>query len=108
MENYILDKDNNPQPTTFALWAAWLKESPERKILCRNRLWIDNTEVFISTVFLGLDHSFGTGKPILFETMIFGGKNDGWQDRYHTYREACEGHNRILLQVMNNEEPTYS
>lgn len=30
---------------------------------------------WISTVFLGLDHNFGTGLPILFETMVFGPDN---------------------------------
>ena len=34
--------------------------------------------VFISTVFLGIDHNFNLeGPPLLFETMIFGGIKDG-------------------------------
>ncbi|MGY3278085.1 hypothetical protein [Bradyrhizobium sp. S3.7.6] len=28
-------------------------------------------DVYVSTVFLGLDHSFGRGRAVLFETMIF-------------------------------------
>ena len=36
-------------------------------------------DVLISTVFLGIDHSFGGGTPILFETMIFGGKYNEYQ-----------------------------
>jgi hypothetical protein len=35
---------------------------------------VGNSE--ISTVFLGLDHSFGRGAPLLFETMVFGGELD--------------------------------
>jgi len=49
--------------------------------------------VEVSTVFLGLDHNFtGRGGPILFETMIFGGPLDLWQDRYGTYADAERGH----------------
>jgi hypothetical protein len=53
-------------------------------------------DVKVSTVFLGLDHSFGGGEPLLFETMIFGGKEDGFQDRYSTWDEAVEGHKKAV------------
>jgi hypothetical protein len=48
--------------------------------------------VFVSTVFLALDHSFESNIPVLFETMIFGGKYDQYQDRYSTWDEAIQGH----------------
>lgn len=51
-------------------------------------------DVKVSTVFLGLDHSFGDGEPLLFETMIFGGEHDQYQDRYSTWDEAVEGHKK--------------
>ena len=54
----------------------------------------------ISTVFLSMDHSLGgvigDGRPVLFETMVFGGEHDGYQERYHTYDQAEEGHKRIV------------
>lgn len=57
----------------------------------------------ISTVFLSMDHSLagliGDGTPVLFETMVFGGEYDEYQERYHTYDEAEEGHNRIVEMV---------
>lgn len=50
----------------------------------------------ISTVDLGIDHSFGLGKPLYYETMIFNGneKNvfEDYQVRYSTEDEAKEGH----------------
>lgn len=49
-------------------------------------------EVVVSTVFLGMDHSFDGGNPVLFETMIFGGEYDQFQERYYTWDEAEEGH----------------
>ncbi len=52
----------------------------------------------ISTVDLGLDHSFGIGKPLYYETMIFT-KNDEdisfhelYCKRYSTEEEAKKGH----------------
>ncbi len=55
--------------------------------------------VSISTVFLVLNHSY-EGPPVLFETMIFGGKHDLFQERYCTKAEAIEGHARALAMVM--------
>lgn len=50
-------------------------------------------EAWVSTVWLGLDHNFLPGGiPVIFETMIFGGPLDQWQDRYHDEAEALEGH----------------
>lgn len=49
----------------------------------------------ISTVFLGIDHSFGFGGlPLIFETMIFGGTQDGYCDRCSTWQEAEAMHAR--------------
>lgn len=52
-------------------------------------------EVLVSTVFLGINHNFlGEGRPILFETMVFGGEHDQEQERYCTEQEALAGHER--------------
>jgi hypothetical protein len=53
--------------------------------------------VEISTVFLGLDHNFsGTGPPVLWETMIFGGLENQYQRRYDSEEAALEGHARAV------------
>lgn len=55
-------------------------------------------DLLVSTVFLGMDHSWGNGDPILFESMTF---KDGSQfeelgcERYTTYDDAIEGHIRM-------------
>lgn len=56
-------------------------------------------DVLISTVFLGLDHNWGAGPPLLFETMIFGGELDQEQERYSTWDEAEEGHKKMVERV---------
>lgn len=58
-----------------------------------------NEDVAVSTVFLGLDHAIPSlhgNTPILFETMIMGGPNDGYQERYATWEQAEAGHARIV------------
>lgn len=53
-------------------------------------------DVRISTVFLGIDHSFMSGPPLLFETMIFGGEHDQYCERYSTWEQAEKGHKRAI------------
>lgn len=62
--------------------------------------------VMVSTVFLGLDHNWEPeGKPVLFETMIFGGEYDQEMWRYCTYQEAKESHDRIVNCFKENKNP---
>jgi L-ribulose-5-phosphate 3-epimerase UlaE len=60
-------------------------------------------DIHISTVFLGVNHASNYGRPILFETMIFGGGPDyeSYQERYDTYEEALNRHKEIVEQVTN-------
>lgn len=55
--------------------------------------------ITVSTVFLGLDHSFGEGPPVLFETMVFGGKHNEEQWRYCTWDQAEVGHRQVVALV---------
>lgn len=69
-------------------------------------------DAHISTVFLGLDHGMGTAVdgeflPVLFETMIFGGKHDQLQTRYHTLEEARLGHEALVNKLKRYEKTGY-
>lgn len=57
----------------------------------------------ISTVWLGNDHNyFNDGPPLLLETMIFDkGESLNYLDRYTTWDEALEGHQRAVQWVKN-------
>lgn len=46
----------------------------------------------VSTVYLGLDHAWGGGPPLIFETMIFGGPLEDYTRRYSTLEQAKAGH----------------
>jgi len=84
---YFILKNRQPVITEdISVWGKFM-ENTERIV--------DNTEigdVVVSTVFLGLDHQYGVGEPLLFETMIFGGVHDQYQERYSTWDEAVKGH----------------
>lgn len=58
--------------------------------------------VVVSTVFLGIDHSFSTAPealPILFETMVFrGGKGDD-MERCGSWEEAEAQHKAMVAKV---------
>ena len=73
-------------------WAQWM-ETADRRV---SKTMLGQTTV--STVFLGLDHSFGPSgtTPILFETMVFGGPLSDDQRRYTTWDEAVQGHNEMV------------
>ena len=59
--------------------------------------------ITVSTVFLVLDHNHSPkGKPVLFESMIFNGELNQSLDRYRTWKEAEEGHKKMVELVKNN------
>lgn len=90
---YIL-KGKKPVPCDNVLkWGRWF-ETAKRKVALTKQ-----GRVSVSTVFLGLNHNFGAGKPLLFETMVFGSPCDQDQERYSTWEEAEAGHARMCEKV---------
>jgi hypothetical protein len=94
MTHYILNKDKTPVEVDLMTWAEWFGNT-ERRRVALTRLG----KTRISTVFLGLDHRFGPGEPLLFETMIFDDRWHDYQDRYCTYQQALAGHRRAVYYV---------
>lgn len=91
---YTLD-EHTPVPCDNLMeWGKWMEKAGAR-IVARTMVG----SVRVSTVFLGLDHSFDDGPPILFETMVFGGPMNQYQDRYRTWDEAEAGHRATVEQV---------
>lgn len=96
-QKYILE-GTKIIPVDLLTWGRWLEEG-------RNGLWRDDIgDVLVSTIFLGLDHNFGMGgKPLLFETMIFGGAHDEYQKRYTAYKQAEAGHKKAVALVSQSQ-----
>lgn len=96
--HYILNENGEPvAEPDLKKWAQWFEKEYDgvRKIG-----YDEIGEITISTVFLGLNHQHGDGSPILFETMIFGGEHDQYQNRYETKEQAVAGHNKAVTMVM--------
>lgn len=91
-DKFILDKDKNVIPATLLEWGQFLQETHDERIVQQT----DVEDLIVSTVFLGLDHSFD-GSLHIFETMIFRDENGiGYCERYSTWKEAEEGHQRAI------------
>jgi hypothetical protein len=100
-QKYILDENHNIAPVDWGTWAKWYKESERHVGLTR----VGGVEV--STVFLSDDHNFGdSDRPVLFETLVFGGELDGERERYCTWQEAEAGHEAMVARVRNAQEVT--
>lgn len=93
MKKYILNSDGDPVEADLLTWAQWLENAD--RVVAFDKL--DRAD--ISTVFLGIDHRFGDGPPLLYETMIFGGAHEGHQCRYSTRDEALLGHSEAVKMV---------
>lgn len=83
-------------------------EEIAKRLQCAERTGIDPWrvnftvigKVEVSTVFIGMNHRFfGDGPPILFETMVFGGTLDHFQNRCSTWEEAEAMHEEAVQLV---------
>ena len=114
VENYILNEAGEPvaEPALIK-WARWF-QTGERQLA------VDEIgDVRVSTVFLGTDHQFGIGPPLLWESMSFGvpelrkilGRErliredmgidfeSLEQRRYSSRQDALRGHAQMVAQV---------
>lgn len=104
---YVLNKDNVPCPVGLGTWSAWFEAEGRKPHGGRRRVAETTLEhpgigpVWISTVFIGIDHSVGVGPRHLFETMIcwrHGTENRTWDRewRYPTWATAEAGHTKAV------------
>lgn len=99
--------DRKGNPLTLGEWSS-LKESGESNKVAQTHI----EGYVISTIWLGLDHQYGDGPPLIFETMVFPTGPDNtvsdWGDldcdRYSTEEEALEGHKQMVEKWKNHEE----
>ncbi|WP_086846925.1 hypothetical protein [Amycolatopsis kentuckyensis] len=98
--NYY-DKDG--LPITDGQFGVLISEADYKRV-ARSTIMdaADPSKVFeVSTVWLGIDHSFGSELPIIFETMVFaeGSSHDEQCDRYSTLADAERGHVEMVTVV---------
>lgn len=90
-------------------WVTWKEQNPEQF----NAAHVVGRDVVngltVSTVCLFLDHRFGPGEPLIYETMIFDHSDPGheWSelycDRYPTRAVAMLGHEAAIERVKSGE-----
>jgi hypothetical protein len=103
MHLYILDENGEPvlEPD-FTKWGEWFENHyPARRIALSSV-----GEWTISTIFLGMDHSFEDGPPVLWETMVFG--PEPWSDqqwRFTTREGAISHHDQIAEYIRQGGSP---
>lgn len=96
------DRLGNPIPLT--IWGE-LHRNRDYVVLAQDPMVVKGVPVLVSTVWLGIDHAFGGGTPVIFETMVFGPKpREIFGERYHTEEEALEGHGVALRKLCALEE----
>jgi len=92
--NYILDADENPIiESDIKKWELWFQTAD--RLIAEDRIGV----AYISTIFLGIDHSFNESHPLLYETMIFGGKHDQYTKRYYDKITALTGHKYAVKMI---------
>lgn len=89
---YILE-GKKAVPADLMTWAAWFEKADRR--VAFTTIGFSS----VSTVFLGLDHQWGDGPPLLFETLVTGGPMSDDMERYSTWQEAEAGHREIVERV---------
>ena len=96
MSDYY-DRQGNPISTE-----QWLRgfKDPGLKRVAKAEIG-DST---VSTVWLGLDHNFSPGPPLIFETLVFEGPLDGEMLRYSTEEDALKGHEAMCARVKAETE----
>lgn len=80
-------------PMTVTEWAARYEDAESKRVALTK---VGDVEV--STVWLGLNHNYGEGPPLIFETIVFGG-HDEVCERYATEEEALAGHARVVAEL---------
>lgn len=92
--------DRDGRPLSFEKATSLFKEDNAKRLVGRTPV---GDGCVVSTMHLVIDHSGGTGPPLIFETMVFGGPNDEWQERYSTLQEAEAGHLRAVAALIKGE-----
>ncbi len=86
-----------PVPCSFEEYITFMKSAANR-IIEQTRIG----DLLVSTIFTGIDHAFGTGEKLLFETKVFGLPDDAqprW--RFSTWNQAVREHRRLVVMLEN-------
>ena len=95
MGEYYILKGRKVVPTDLMTWSKMFQNADKDRIVCKSN--IDDS--IVSTVFLGLNHSFTGTSLEVFETLVFGGPLDGEMTRCATLDQAEKMHVDMCVRV---------
>jgi hypothetical protein len=100
---YILNEHGEPKQCDDILqWGKWFEVGDRRVAL--DTIGDGNDQYCISTVFLGLDYGWGwQDRPIVWETMVFKGKESHWFDRCGGSREQALAMHAEMVKKVRDE-----
>lgn len=102
---YKLNADHTVSACTPVQAEVSLRRHDSRRVA--EDVW---DEKRVSTVFLVIDHQYGSGPPLLFETMVFhtgeqdNPHEDHYCERYSTWEEALVGHQEVVRKLKAGED----
>jgi hypothetical protein len=95
MGHGIYRRDGTPYPEGEQGLFEWARDLENLRIVRQETL---PNGYWVSTVWMGIDHRFGEGPPLIFETMVTNpsGEWEDYQERYSTENDAILGHMRTV------------
>jgi hypothetical protein len=100
MQIYTLDAEGNPILCEDAVaWGEWMRDEAARRVALD-----EDDSLAVSTVFLGMDHSWGGGPPVLWETMVFRDGEEVDVQRHSSLVDAQDGHKEMVAKWLPAKE----
>jgi len=95
MSDYYILEGKEVVACDMRTWAQWFCDSIDLQRVAATTIG----DVSISTVFLGRNHAFNGGPPMIFETMVFGDPFDQEMERCSTWEQAESQHAAMCERV---------
>jgi hypothetical protein len=94
--SFHLHYDFDGNPIDMWEWARLFEMSGMDRVVARTRI---DEDCDVSTVWLGINHQWFDGPPLIYETLVFGGDHDGEMERYPNRDAALAGHDQMVALV---------
>lgn len=98
---YVLGGEDGHTPIPCYSLLEWgrMLESMDRVVA-----WTGGPRKYVSTVFIGLDHRFWKGPPLVFETMLFINGSGEDMERYSSWDDAEIGHKAFVRRFLVDQK----
>lgn len=101
--------DRQGKPMTMQQWAEKFEDEDythvARDVIGPDEPLDPAPLVTVSTFWLGLNYSWRSDEPLIYETVIIGGGHDATGMRYTTEEQAREGHRRAVDELRAGRGP---